>query len=102
MPLPQGQELAQFFTNKSKEWEDKEELPLRASGFFTRMMLVRVFGGLFSSLLRLYQLHQLLVFHHHLSPQKSWWRCRLQVSSPTSVLIVSTALRPSESHEDGF
>ncbi len=51
MPLPQAQELAQFFTNKAKEWEDKEERPLRASGFFTRMMLVRVFGGPFSSLL---------------------------------------------------
>jgi hypothetical protein len=32
MPLPQDQELAQFFTNKSKEeWEDKEEGPLSTS-----------------------------------------------------------------------
>jgi len=30
MPLLQDQELAQFFTNKTKEWEDKEEHPLRA------------------------------------------------------------------------
>jgi hypothetical protein len=30
MPLLQDQELAQFFTNKTKEWEDKEERPLRA------------------------------------------------------------------------
>jgi hypothetical protein len=51
MPLLQDQELAQFFTNKTKEWEDKEECSLRASGFFTRMMLVRALGGLFSLLL---------------------------------------------------
>jgi hypothetical protein len=31
MPLLQDQELAQFFTNKSKEWEDKVERPLRAA-----------------------------------------------------------------------
>ena len=31
MPLLKDQELAQFFTNKTKEWEDKEERPLRAS-----------------------------------------------------------------------
>jgi hypothetical protein len=30
MPLLQDQELAQFFTNKTKEWKDKEERPLRA------------------------------------------------------------------------
>jgi hypothetical protein len=31
MPLLQDQELAQFFTKKTEEWEDKEERPLRAS-----------------------------------------------------------------------
>jgi hypothetical protein len=31
MPLPQDHELAQLFTNKIKEWEDKEERPLSAS-----------------------------------------------------------------------
>ena len=30
IPLPQDQELAQLFTNKIKEWEDKEERHLRA------------------------------------------------------------------------
>ena len=30
MPLLQDQELSRFFTNKTKEWEDKEERPLRA------------------------------------------------------------------------
>jgi hypothetical protein len=29
MPVLKDQELAQFFTNKSKEWQDKEERPLR-------------------------------------------------------------------------
>jgi hypothetical protein len=30
MPLLQDQELAQFFTGKTKEWKDKEKRPLRA------------------------------------------------------------------------
>ena len=30
------------------------------------------------------------------------WRCGTQVLSPVSVLIVNTALTPSESHENGF
>ncbi len=79
MPLLKDQELAQFFTNKSKEWEDKEERPLRASrmppkdrGKAVFPVLSRDTLSISGSTKRYEKTFQANICPHQL-PTKTWW-----------------------------